>query len=1036
MAKVQHTCTGCVPIDASILEVYIALDELDKRANANEDERIEAEGSVVIPPGEGHPMPSSGSGRLYNEAVRQHNEDVRQAQEEERWADYREAEGTEAESEAGDGSRWGDYKAAEHSRDEARLEVEGTSESEAGDGTRWGAYKAAEAARDTARENAEGTAASAAGDGTRWGAYKTAEAERNTAAENVEGTAASTAGDGSRWGAYKSAEAARDAERLAAEGTSSSTAGDGTRWGAFKTDESARNDAMAPLVGSYACDTAASTAAKTVSATGYVLGGGGAFKVKFTYANSASSPTLNVNSTGAKAIVFNGSPASATNSWGAGEVVEFYYDPTYNSNAGAFIGRSTVISISPNTNTGGYNLQVGDVLLKAINAGYQFMGFALPYTNPGTPDQPVAYLAFLPGVYANFGGIKVTTNMGMLIYNGTWEFRGSVLPTVTTYLGWINVNNVVAQTSEYTVEIIPINPGDNIEIEASYLRTSYYSFLQSFGVERVTVAGSPYINSIRLLSMVPSSGTGRVTLQANQKVNIVAPSDANYIAVPRVAVDGDFSPNYVKVNNKLFVFSNASVLAQTSKDCGASKAYLEKAIGTVDDFEIAQYVAGWMVANGQADPSAENRNVGIIPVSGGDNVEVCGIFNKTCYYAFITNYVVGGTPPRVTSFTLSSGASRVLLQVGQKVSVVAPSDANYIVVSRVSVDDDYSPNYVKVGNKLYFLHSVPSFEKTINDYLFALKLDTTFVRNVKEFGAVGDGVVDDTSALQSAFDLGGEIIIPNGTYKITNPLVFKGKSHIKMAPGAIIKQTNTSARCVMRSYNVATDTAYNGISNIVIEGGTLDANGGVVPSCSCLAMAHCLDVQIRNVKFKGVSAGMHGVDMAGCKNVIFDSCKFSDWLTEGHYGECIQIDGVNSLQSYPYVNFSATASFFDDAGCVNIEVCGCDFELNNVSPAVGNHNYSNHKRINIHDNFIKGSSESSADRGAIVFDIYSGYTGQNNHSTSIMVHDNIFDGCNICMSWDQNGTTKAFVANNVYVGCNSFSVGQTTDIVFVNNQEF
>ena len=57
--------------------------------------------------------------------------------------------------------------------------------------------------------------------------------------------------------------------------------------------------------------------------------------------------------------------------------------------------------------------------------------------------------------------------------------------------------------------------------------------------------------------------------------------------------------------------------------------------------------------------------------------------------------------------------------------------------------------------------------------------------SVKDFGAVGDGVVDDTAAIQAAIDglsSGGTIFFPSGTYNHTgltidnNALVFKGNS--------------------------------------------------------------------------------------------------------------------------------------------------------------------------------------------------------------------------------------------------------------------
>lgn len=47
MAKVLHTCTGCVPIDASIIETYIALINTNENAKRAESGRIQAEESRV-----------------------------------------------------------------------------------------------------------------------------------------------------------------------------------------------------------------------------------------------------------------------------------------------------------------------------------------------------------------------------------------------------------------------------------------------------------------------------------------------------------------------------------------------------------------------------------------------------------------------------------------------------------------------------------------------------------------------------------------------------------------------------------------------------------------------------------------------------------------------------------------------------------------------------------------------------------------------------------------------------------------------------
>jgi len=90
----------------------------------------------------------------------------------------------------------------------------------------------------------------------------------------------------------------------------------------------AKANANEAKLGYYVCDTNADTAAKTVVATNYVLGTGGSIKVKMTNDNTVNNATLNINSTGAKPLFYEGARASSTNTWKAGETVEVYYDGT------------------------------------------------------------------------------------------------------------------------------------------------------------------------------------------------------------------------------------------------------------------------------------------------------------------------------------------------------------------------------------------------------------------------------------------------------------------------------------------------------------------------------------------------------------------------------------------------------------------------------------------------------------------------------------------------------------------------------------
>lgn len=76
------------------------------------------------------------------------------------------------------------------------------------------------------------------------------------------------------------------------------------------------------------CSTAAGTAAKAVTVDSFSLEAQARVSVKFTYANSAASPTLNVNGTGAKAIYWHGAALPSSQYWEAGAVLDFVYNGT------------------------------------------------------------------------------------------------------------------------------------------------------------------------------------------------------------------------------------------------------------------------------------------------------------------------------------------------------------------------------------------------------------------------------------------------------------------------------------------------------------------------------------------------------------------------------------------------------------------------------------------------------------------------------------------------------------------------------------
>lgn len=68
-----------------------------------------------------------------------------------------------------------------------------------------------------------------------------------------------------------------------------------------------------------------------------------------------------------------------------------------------------------------------------------------------------------------------------------------------------------------------------------------------------------------------------------------------------------------------------------------------------------------------------------------------------------------------------------------------------------------------------------------------------FFKNVKQYGAIGDGVTDDTVAIQNAFNGAGDIYVPPGTYKINKCIRVYSNSNVQVSPNALFVNTRTDA---------------------------------------------------------------------------------------------------------------------------------------------------------------------------------------------------------------------------------------------------
>jgi hypothetical protein len=164
------------------------------------------------------------------------------------------------------------------------------------------------------------------------------------------------------------------------------------------------------------------------------------------------------------------------------------------------------------------------------------------------------------------------------------------------------------------------------------------------------------------------------------------------------------------------------------------------------------------------------------------------------------------------------------------------------------------------------------------------------VVSVKDFGAVGDGVADDTAAIQAALTAAtGQILyFPEGTYMVaagsndTSPsgayTIFKGalsvpsNSTIEMDPNAVVKciTTNLPSGSAFFVYQA---------TNVIIRGGTVLGD---------------------RTTHTGVGGEqLHGIYVSGSSNVRIESVNVKDWWGDGII---VRQDGAGTQSSYVSVD--------------------------------------------------------------------------------------------------------------------------------------
>jgi len=175
------------------------------------------------------------------------------------------------------------------------------------------------------------------------------------------------------------------------------------------------------------------------------------------------------------------------------------------------------------------------------------------------------------------------------------------------------------------------------------------------------------------------------------------------------------------------------------------------------------------------------------------------------------------------------------------------------------------------------------------------KIDTAVnktVKNVKNHGAIGDGLTNDTVAIQALIDAsanGDLIYFPSGVY-LTDPIIFTGKSINVEGHRATLKAISNNAHRLLN---------YDQVSDIKISGIKFDMN---LKGRTALYISNGRNIIVENCEFTGYSSAFGhdnqdaGIHVNGCINGTLRNNIFEDWgqiyTAAGPYVRCMSLAGA------------------------------------------------------------------------------------------------------------------------------------------------
>lgn len=233
-------------------------------------------------------------------------------------------------------------------------------------------------------------------------------------------------------------------------------------------------------------------------------------------------------------------------------------------------------------------------------------------------------------------------------------------------------------------------------------------------------------------------------------------------------------------------------------------------------------------------------------------------------------------------------------------------------------------------------------------------IDSTIVANVRQKGAVGDGVADDTAVIQNVITNNRNVLIDGGTFLVSGSIVVPSDTVVTIRNAKILSNSSTNKETIFKLTNVENVRIYG-------ENATLEMAKPATAQQACIQIADSQNIIIDGLTL--AKAGGDGLLIGGSASDIVRDVEISNCVIDNNRRNGVSfIGGINGLNLHDCVikNTSGAEpqvgidfepwdiSLFNE----NIQVYSCRFEGNaNGALTV----FENTRHVNIFNNWFDGN---------------------------------------------------------------------------------